>query len=289
MGAAVLPCPFHIWSHCLKLALIQMNSTDDKAANLAQAEKLIARAVEEERPDWISLPEVFSFLGGGRAEKQAAAEVFPDGQAYNLMRDLARRNGVFIHAGSMLERIEGEDRLGNTTIAFNRNGEEVARYRKIHMFDVTTPDGQEYRESAAMKPGEDVVAYDCEGLTIGCAICYDIRFPALFDALSKRGADVIALPAAFTLQTGKDHWDVLCRARAIETQTYFAAAAQTGLFRQGKEMRATYGHSLIADPWGHVVAKASDGIGYVSALIDRELLARVRRQIPVAQHKVAIS
>ena len=273
----------------MKIALIQMNSTDDKAANLAQAEKLIMRAVEEERPDWISLPEVFSFLGGGRAEKQAAAEVFPDGQAYNLMRDLARRNGVFIHAGSMLERIEGEDRLGNTTIAFNRNGEEVARYRKIHMFDVTTPDGQEYRESAAMKPGEDVVAYDCEGLTIGCAICYDIRFPALFDALAKRGADIIALPAAFTLQTGKDHWDVLCRARAIETQTYFAAAAQTGLFRQGTEMRATYGHSLIADPWGHVVAKASDGIGYVSARIDRELLARVRRQIPVAQHKVTIS
>ena len=134
-----------------------------------------------------------------------------------------------------------------------------------------------------------MVAYDCEGLTIGCAICYDIRFPALFDALSKRGADIIALPAAFTLQTGKDHWDVLCRARAIETQTYFAAAAQTGLFRQGTEMRATYGHSLIADPWGHVVAKASDGIGYVSARIDRELLARVRRQIPVAQHKVTIS
>ncbi len=273
----------------MKIALIQMNSTDDKAANLAQAEKLIMRAVEEERPDWISLPEVFSFLGGGRAEKQASAEVFPDGQAYNLMRDLARHYGVFIHAGSMLERIEGEDRLGNTTLAFNRKGEEVARYRKIHMFDVTTPDGQEYRESAAMKPGEDVVAYDCEGLTIGCAICYDIRFPALFDALAKRGADIIALPAAFTLQTGKDHWDVLCRARAIETQTYFAAAAQTGLFRQGTEMRATYGHSLIADPWGHVVAKASDGIGYVSARIDRELLARVRRQIPVAQHKVTIS
>lgn len=124
----------------MKIALIQMNSTDDKAANLAQAERLILRAIEDERPDWISLPEVFSFLGGTREQKMAAAEAFPDGQAYRLMGDLARHHGVFIHAGSMLERIEGEDRLGNTTIAFNRNGEEVARYRKIHMFDVTTPD-----------------------------------------------------------------------------------------------------------------------------------------------------
>ncbi|MDB5543290.1 MAG: carbon-nitrogen hydrolase [Hyphomicrobiales bacterium] len=273
----------------MKLALIQMNSSDDKAANLAQAEKLIRRVLESERPDWISLPEVFSFMGGTREQKAAAAEAFPDGQAYSLMRDLARRHGVFIHAGSMLERIPGEDRLGNTTVAFNRSGAEVARYRKIHMFDVTTPDGQDYRESASMKPGEEVVTYDCEGVTIGCAICYDLRFPALFAALAARGAQVIALPSAFTLQTGKDHWDVLCRARAIETQTYFAAAAQTGQFRQGKEMRATYGHSLISDPWGLVVAKASDGLGYVTARVDLDLISRVRRQIPVASHKIALT
>jgi nitrilase len=273
----------------VKIAVIQMNSTDDKAANLAQAERLVVQAIENERPDWISLPEAFPFLGGAREQKTAAAEAFPDGPAYNLMRDLARRHGVFIHAGSMLERIDGEDRLGNTTVAFNRAGEEVARYRKIHMFDVTTPDGQDYRESASMKPGEDVVTYDCEGVTIGCAICYDLRFPALFAALAARGAQLIALPSAFTLQTGKDHWDVLCRARAIETQTYFAAAAQTGQFRQGKEMRATYGHSLIADPWGLVVAKASDGPGCAAARIDLDLLARVRAQIPVARHKVALT
>ena len=273
----------------MKLALIQMNSGDDKAANLAQAESLIVRAIADERPDWISLPEVFSFMGGTRADKVAAAEAFPDGAAYRLMQNLARRHGVFIHAGSMLEAIPGEDRLGNTTIAFNRAGDEVARYRKIHMFDVTTPDGQDYRESATMKPGEEVVTYDCEGVTIGCAICYDLRFPALFAALAARGAQVIALPSAFTLATGKDHWDVLCRARAIETQTYLAAAAQTGQFRQGKEMRATYGHSLIADPWGLVVAKVSDGIGYTSARVDLELLNRVRRQIPVAQHGVVLT
>lgn len=273
----------------MKIALIQMNSSDDKAANLAQAEKLVVQAIESERPDWISLPEVFSFMGGSREQKAAAAEVFPDGAAYNLMRDLARRHGVFIHAGSMLERLPGEERLGNTTVAFNRAGEEVARYRKIHMFDVTTPDGQDYRESAAMKPGEDVVVYDCEGVAVGCAICYDLRFPALFSALASRGAQMIALPSAFTLATGKDHWEVLCRARAIETQTWFAAAAQTGQFRQGKDMRATYGHSLVADPWGHVVAKASDGTGYVAARIDLDLLNRVRAQIPVARHKVPLT
>ncbi len=272
----------------MKIALIQMNSTDDKAANLAQAEALIEDVMAHERPDWISLPEVFSFMGGTRADKIAAAETFPEGAAYTLMRDLARKHGVHIHAGSMLERIAGEDRLGNTTVAFNRSGDEVARYRKIHMFDVTTPDGQDYRESATMKPGEDVVTYACEGVTIGCAICYDLRFPALFAALVARGAQMIALPSAFTLQTGKDHWDVLCRARAIETQTYFAAAAQTGQFRQGKETRATYGHSLLADPWGLVVAKASDGTGYVTARIDTARIARVRSQIPVAQQAVSL-
>lgn len=273
----------------MKIALIQMNSTDDKAANLEQAQRLIEECVTKEKPDWISLPEVFSFMGGSREDKIAAADVFPNGPAYLLMQSLAARHQVHIHAGSMLQKVPGQDRLNNTSVAFNRKGEEVARYSKIHMFDVTTPDGQEYRESAVMQPGSDVVTYECEGLTIGCAICYDLRFPALFDALAKRRADLIALPSAFTLQTGKDHWDVLCRARAIETQTYFAAAGQTGAFRQGKEMRMTYGHSLIADPWGLVVAKCSDGIGYTTAQIDRALIQRVRRQIPVAQHKVDVT
>ena len=152
------------------------------------------------------------------------------------------------------------------------------------MFDITAPDGTEYKESASFKRGEAVVTYDCEGVTVGCAICYDLRFPALFQALADKGAAVIALPAAFTMQTGKDHWEVLCRARAIETETYFCAAAQTGVFTQGNETRQTYGHSLVADPWGHVIARASDGPGSVAARIDAERVARVRRMIPVAQH-----
>jgi nitrilase len=205
-----------------------------------------------------------------------------------MARELAQKHRIFIHAGSLMERIEGDERIHNTSVVFNRQGEEIARYRKIHLFDVTTPDGASYRESATVKAGSAVVTYDCEGVTIGCSICYDLRFPDLFQALARKGAQMIALPAAFTLQTGKDHWEVLLRARAIETQTYVCASAQTGSFTVGNEQRATYGHSLVADPWGHVVAKASDGIGIVSTRIDPAVVAKVRRMIPVAEHRVKI-
>ncbi len=272
----------------MKVTLVQMNSVDDKAANIAAATRLIERAVAEDAPDWVLLPECFDFLGGTRESKRDAAETLPDGPAYRAMRALARKHAVWIHAGSILERIEGEARLGNTTVVFDRAGAEAARYRKIHLFDITAPDGTEYNESASFLPGDAVVTYDCEGVTIGCSICYDLRFPLLFQALADRGAVVVALPAAFTMQTGKDHWEVLCRARAIETETYVCAAAQTGTFTQGNQPRTTYGHSLVADPWGHVVAQASDGVGTVSARIDPERVARVRAMIPVARHRVAL-
>ncbi len=156
------------------------------------------------------------------------------------------------------------------------------------MFDITAPDGARYEESAAVLPGREVVSYDCEGITVGCAICYDLRFPELFQALALNGAKVIMLPAAFTQQTGKDHWEVLLRARAIETETYLVAAAQTGPNKaEDGSTRMTYGHSLIADPWGHVVAKASDAIGWVSARIDSTITARVRRDMPVEEHRAA--
>ena len=178
--------------------------------------------------------------------------------------------------------------LHNTTVVFDRDGGEVARYRKIHMFDIETPDGVSYRESASFKPGDAVVTYDCEGTTVGCAICYDLRFPYLFQALVEAGAAVIALPSAFTLQTGKDHWEVLCRARAIEAQSYFVAPAQTGPHQVGNETRHTYGHSLVVDPWGHVTARASDGAGFVSARLDPARVAQVRQRMPVQDHRVAL-
>lgn len=272
----------------MKVSLIQMNSGGDKAANLASAAGLIERAVAEDGPDWVLLPEVFDFMGGDSGAKREAAEVLPDGPAYAMLRGLAARHGIHIHAGSILESLPGEDRISNTTLAFDRAGREVARYRKIHLFDITTPDGIDYKESASIRPGDAVVTYPCEDVIVGCAICYDLRFPALFQALAKRGATLIALPAAFTMQTGKDHWEVLCRARAIETETYFCAAAQTGSFRQGDEVRQTYGHSMVVDPWGHVVARASDGVGTVSARLEPSRVAQVRAMIPVARHSVSL-
>jgi deaminated glutathione amidase len=273
----------------MKVSLVQMNSISDKAANIAAARALIEQAVAEEAPDWVLLPEQFDWAGGARGDKTANAETLPGGPAYAMAQELARRHRIFIHAGSIMERIDGDERIHNTSVVFNRHGEEIARYRKIHLFDVTTPDGASYRESATVKAGDQVVTYDCEGVTIGCSICYDLRFPDLFQALAEKGAQIIALPAAFTLQTGKDHWEVLLRARAIETQAYVCASAQTGSFMVGNEQRATYGHSLVADPWGHVVAKASDGVGVVSTRIDPATVAKVRAIIPVARHRVKIA
>ncbi len=272
----------------MKVSLIQMNSISDKAANIAAAKALMERAIGDDGPDWILLPEQFDWAGGGRGDKAKNAETLPGGPAYAMAQELAAKHQVFIHAGSIMETVEGEARIHNTSVVFDRKGEEIARYRKIHLFDVTTPDGAAYKESETVKPGDAVVTYDCEGVTIGCSICYDLRFPGLFQALADKGAQVIALPAAFTLQTGKDHWETLLRARAIETETYVCAAAQTGSFTTNNERRETYGHSLVADPWGHVVAKASDGVGIISSRIEMAVVERVRRLIPVAQHKVAL-
>jgi len=272
----------------MKVSLVQMNSISDKPANIAAAKALIERAVKEEQPDWVLLPEHFDWAGGRRADKLANAETIPGGPAYRMAQEMARTHKIFVHAGSIMERVMGEDRIHNTSVVFNREGDEIARYRKIHLFDVTTPDGVAYRESETVKPGDQVVTYDCEGVTVGCSICYDLRFPDLFLALAEKGAQVIALPAAFTMQTGKDHWEVLLRARAIETETYVCASAQTGSFMVGNEQRQTFGHSLVADPWGHVVAKASDGVGLVSTRLDMGQVKRVRSLIPVAEHRVAI-
>ena len=273
----------------MKVSLIQMNSINDKAANIASARALIEKAVAEESPDWVLLPEQFDWAGGVKGDKARNAETLPGGPAYAMAQELAAKYEIFIHAGSFMEKIEGDDRIHNTSVVFNRKGEEIARYRKIHLFDVTTPDGANYKESATVKAGDMVVTYDCDGVTVGCAICYDLRFPGLFQALMEKGAQIIALPAAFTMQTGKDHWEVLLRARAIETETYVCASAQTGTFTVGNETRATYGHSLVADPWGLVVAKASDGVGVVSTRLDLANVDRVRKLIPVASHKVALS
>lgn len=267
----------------LKTAVIQLNSQGDKAANLRAIADLVGAAVERDRPDWLLLPEHCEWLGGS-AGAPAVAEPRTGGDAYALLSRLARDHRVWIHGGSIYEQA-GDGKVYNSSVVFDRDGREVVRYRKIHLFDVTTADGAHYHESATVTPGDAVALYECEGVRIGCSICYDIRFPELYQMLVARGAELIALPAAFTLLTGKDHWETLIRARAIETQCWFAAAAQWGSYPTPFGERQSFGQSMIVDPWGHVVARVSDGVGFATAHIDLSLSARVRAQIPVAASK----
>ncbi|MDA0786641.1 MAG: carbon-nitrogen hydrolase family protein [Proteobacteria bacterium] len=273
----------------MKISVLQMNTRSDKSANLEQARGLASRAIEADAPDMLVLPEVFAFMGSSVADKRAAAEELPasgdaGGPAYESLREMARGHGVFVHGGSFVER--AGDEFFNTTIAFDRSGNELARYRKIHLFDVSTPDGREYRESATFGAGREIVTYRAGDLTVGCSICYDLRFAELYRALAEAGADVIMVPAAFTLPTGKDHWEVLLRARAIETQTFVVAAAQTGTYREGNDERASWGHSMVVDPWGHILAQARDGTGHATATVELDYLELVRQRIPVADHRV---
>ena len=265
----------------MKVALIQMNSQGDKARNLEQARALIDQAVAEERPHLVALPEMWTMLSDDDEAKRASAEAVPGGAAYGMLRELAARHRIVLHGGSLIEQ-DGEA-IYNTSVVFDRDGRELARYRKLHLFDITTPDGREFRESATFSRGARVVSYDALGTRIGCSICYDLRFPELYGQLARDGAKLIMVPSNFTLQTGKDHWEVLLRARAIETQTYVLAPAQCGRYGRGKY---AYGHTLVADPWGHVMAKAQDKVGYVAARLDLEEVERVRARMPCAEHRV---
>lgn len=268
----------------LKTSVIQLNSQGDKAANLQSIADLVDGVMARDKPDWILLPEHCEWLGGSSGAPDIA-EPGTGGETYALLSTLARRHRVWLHGGSFYERATESGKAYNTSVVFDRDGREVARYRKIHLFDVTTADGARYFESQTIVPGDDVVLYDCEGVTVGCTICYDLRFPELFQALVARGAQLIALPAAFTLLTGKDHWETLIRARAIETQTWVAAAAQWGRYATPAGERQSFGQSMIVDPWGAVVARVSDGVGYASAFADMALLQQVREQIPVGMNK----
>ncbi|MBB4105203.1 nitrilase [Rhizobium borbori] len=266
----------------MKVSLVQMNSQGNKAENLKIAAELIEKAVREEKPDLVVLPEYFAFLGDSPEAMHESGEEFPGGEIYTLLSGLARKHAITLHAGSIVEK-EG-NRFYNSTLVFGSDGKQIARYRKIHLFDVDTPNGISYRESDSVARGEDVVTYQVGDKTVGCAICYDIRFPELFRALRDKGADVIVLPAAFTLMTGKDHWEVLARARAIETQTYFLAVGQIGAHADGK--KACWGHSMVIDPWGHIAAQCSDTVGTASAVLNFDYTATVRTNVPVANHHV---
>ena len=269
----------------MRVAIVQVCSTDDLAANLAAAEKGIAEAAER-GARWVALPENFAYL---RREGEAFPCVQgPDGEILRALRDWARRHHVWLLGGSFPEAIPDagpeEKRVYNTSVMLAPTGEEVARYRKMHLFDVRLGPGDRdaYLESKHFAPGRDVVVAETELGGIGLSVCYDLRFPELYRALVDRGARFIAVPSAFTRETGKDHWEVLLRARAIETQTYVVAPAQCG---QHSPDRTSHGRSLVIDPWGIVIAQAGDEPQVLVADCDPSWVDRVRDRIPVASHR----
>ena len=263
----------------MRIAAAQMTSGADKADNLETATRLIRKAAES-GAQFVGLPENFSWMGA-EPERNQNAETL-EGSTLAQLAELARSLKISVLAGSILETGAPGGRLFNTSVLFGPEGQRLGVYRKIHLFDVEVGDGQTYRESAAVAPGADVVVADSPVGKVGLSVCYDLRFPELYRRHAELGAVLITVPAAFTLMTGKDHWEVLLRARAIENQAYVIAPAQQG--RHPKE-RLTWGHAMVVDPWGLVVARASEGEGLAMAELDLEYLAKVRRTLPALQHR----
>ena len=261
-------------SDLLRVACVQLTSGPDKAANLEKTEQLVARAAAT-GADVVTLPEKWNAIGPPEV-LHAAAETLEDGESVDAMAGWARSHGITLVGGSISERREGREKLSNTSLAFGPDGELLGVYRKIHMFDVEVG-GHVYKESEAEEPGEEPVVVRGEGWPIGLTVCYDVRFPELYRILALEGAELVTVPAHFTTPTGKDHWNVLLRARAIENQCYVAAAAQVGETLPGKP---AYGRSLIVDPWGVVLAQAPDEETVIAADLDRAHLARIRTKLP---------
>jgi deaminated glutathione amidase len=260
-------------------AAIQMNAGPDKAANLERAERLV-RVGAARGANLVALPEVFNWRGK-RNEQAAAAETL-DGQSLTLMSRLARELQIHIVAGSITElAAAGESRCYNSSVLIGPDGGRIAVYRKIHLFDVDLPGRVTVRESDAKLAGAETVTAATPLGAIGLSICYDLRFPELYRRLTFAGAQIIAIPSAFTFPTGEAHWEPLIRARAIENQAYVIAPAQFGPNIYGY---SDYGNSMIVDPWGRVIARAADQEGVVVAPIDLEYQDRVRRELPALKH-----
>jgi deaminated glutathione amidase len=262
-----------------RAGVVQMTSTGDRAKNLATALRLVGEAADL-GAKLVALPENFSFMGN-EAERIAGAEAV-DGPTIGALRELARRRRIHVVAGSIAEKVDAPGKTANTSVLLDDAGEIVASYRKIHLFDVAIPDGARYAESETVAPGDRPVLAETALGRIGLTICYDLRFPELYRALAAQGADLLTIPAAFTLFTGKDHWEVLVRARAIENQAYVLAPAQVG---RHSASRVTFGNAMIVDPWGVVLARCPDGEGVAVAEVRRDRLEQVRREVPALTHR----
>jgi predicted amidohydrolase len=263
------------------VAAVQLNSTPNQEANLERTHLLVEEAASR-GAQLVALPEHFSCLGSD-ADTAAAAQPL-DGPLVSRFRELAAKLRIFLLLGSFPERTPGKARPYNTSVLLDPRGKVIAHYRKLHLFDVDLPGAPPYRESEHTHPGEEVVTVALPGtsFTAGLAICYDLRFPELFRTQISQGANLILLPAAFTARTGRDHWEVLLRARAVENFAYVVAPAQYGQHQPG---RRSYGRSLIVDPWGTILAQAPDGEGVILAQLDYDRLQHLRRELPALRHR----
>jgi predicted amidohydrolase len=287
----------------MRVAVIQLCSQDDVHANLERVSVLVAEAARA-GAELIGLPENFAFMGDEVTKRRIAEEIDLSstssvGPIAKTLLELAKTHRVWIVGGGMPERSTDPERPFNTSLLVGPTGQIVGRYRKMHLFDVDLPDGTKLLESAATKRGDEPVVTDLAGIThvdgtikLGMTICYDLRFPELYRALVNRGVRIVTVPAAFTVTTGKDHWHVLLRARAIENQVFVLAPAQHGRHtaeaKDGggrRRERMTYGKSLIVDPWGDVVAQCSVGEGVALAVLDFAAQDRVRAALPCLSHR----
>ncbi|GAA2391063.1 carbon-nitrogen hydrolase family protein [Dactylosporangium salmoneum] len=257
----------------MRVAVCQLNARDDRAENLRVARSLLQRAADG-GADLAVLPEYVDYLG--RAASAPKPEPI-DGEFASFFADAARELGMWVHAGSFHEIGPDPEHTYNTTLVFDRSGHLAATYRKIHLYDVEIPGRVSYQESATVAPGASTQLVDLERIRLGLSICYDLRFPELYRALAIDGATVLVVPAAFMLHTGRDHWEVLLRARAIENQCYVLAAGQIG---NHDPERTCFGRSMVVDPWGTVVAQAPDVVGVTFADLDLERLGEIRQTLP---------
>ncbi|MBV9942795.1 MAG: carbon-nitrogen hydrolase family protein [Solirubrobacterales bacterium] len=263
----------------MRVGAVQLNSTDDTDRNLATADRLV-RVAAGLGADVVVLPEKWSVLG--TPEQMTAAAEPLDGRFISWARGAARELGIDVVAGSIVERVQGREKTANTSVHVGPDGEIRAVYSKMHMFDVEV-DGDVYAESATEDPGGEVVLSElADGVRLGMTVCYDVRFPELYRVLAVRGAEVVTVPAAFTLATTRDHWEVLLRARAIENQCFVIAPNQIGAHPPGPRCG---GRSMIVDPWGLVLAQAPDLETVIVAELDFDVLQRVRRRIPALTHR----
>jgi len=266
-----------------RVAAIQMASSPSVSANLLEARRLIHEAVEESEARLVVLPENFAFMGDQDRDLLDLCEDEGQGPLQDFLAEMASRYRIWLVGGTLPLRAQEPERVRAACLVFNNRGERVARYDKIHLFDVCLPETTEcYEESATIEPGGKSVVLDTPFGRLGLAVCYDLRFPELFREMLDAGMELLALPACFTAITGKAHWEVLVRARAIENLCYVIAAAQGGYHRNG---RRTHGHSMIVDPWGTVLAQVPRGANHVCCPLDEEFLGSVRQNFPVIEHR----